>query len=259
MTEGNLEGTDQGTGTGESSQPAWMDQLPDNLKSNEMLAKNATIGDLSQTFLDLHGKSEKAIYLPEENATEDEKTAFYLKLGRPENVEGYQFEKVTLPDRFKGMENQMSADEKAFKEVAFKIGLNKTQAEQVYSWYFTRLSETDKSLTKLETDFQEDTKKQLHKLWGDKATENTELAMRAAAKIGEIAGVQEQFSQYIDTPGIGNDPIWIRVFAAIDQAMSEDTTGDTKIKLEGGEPKEGFERHPQTGEPILNFPSMEEK
>jgi len=257
MEEGNQTGTENQAGTGDDSQPAWTAQLPDDLKGHDGLTGFQTIGELGKAYLDLHGKSGGAVQLPGENATEDELKAFFDRLGRPETSEGYKFENIALPERFRGMEEQFQQDEAAFKEAAHKLGLNQSQAEGIYSWYFNRLNEADAALTKGAEDYLANAKAQLQKLWGDKAQENVELAHRAALKMGEAAGISEEFQKYLNDSGLGNDPMLIRVFAAAGRGMAEDVAGDTGLKGKA-EGQEGFDRG-EDGRPILKFPSMEDK
>jgi hypothetical protein len=241
--------------TGDSSQPSWMDQLPDDLKTNEYLAESPTIGDVSKKLIDLKGHFDKSVQLPGEDATDDQKNDFFQKLGRPENADGYEFPEVKLPDRFGQMGEQIAEDEAWFKQAAFKLGLTKGQASEFRNSYLDRLVEMDGSLTQKEKEYFDNTKADLQKLWGEKATENIELAHRAAMKGAEAAGIHGEFKEYIDSSGLGDNPMLIKVFYALGKAMSEDSVGATG--KEGVDTPTGEIKRDAEGNAILNFPSMD--
>jgi hypothetical protein len=257
MAEGNqTDTTTQGsTGTGESSAPAWTAQLPQEMRSHEKLTGYKTIGELGKAYLDLEGKSANAVQLPGENATEDEVNSFYAKLGRPGRPQDYKFDEVKLPDRFAGMKDQVEQDSKAFRSIVHKLGLNTKQANELNKFYSERVNDWDKAIAGFEAQTLEAGKEVLSKMWGDKVTENVELAKRSVLTIAEKAGVAKEIGEYIKMPGIGNDPVWIRLFAEIGKAMSEDTTGGTKM----GKNEPGDVKRDAIGRAVLDFPSMKKK
>lgn len=112
--EGNVQGNPTGDVTGQQTQtitpPAWVAQLPDTLKANEVFTKYPTIGDLGKSHLevmgkikeldgmtakvgDLEGRLSKAIIKPDEKATPEQITAYRTAMGVPDKPEGYEFPK----------------------------------------------------------------------------------------------------------------------------------------------------------------------
>ena len=110
--EGTGEGTagaGTGAGTGQDK-PAWISQLPDNLKGNETFTPFKTLGDFGKAHLetvgkvkDLEGKAAKVTELEGKlaktipklasDSTDEEKEVFWASLGKPEAPEGYEYPK----------------------------------------------------------------------------------------------------------------------------------------------------------------------
>lgn len=109
--EGNIEGK-TGDVTGQTQQvtpPAWVSQLPTDLKANEVFTKYPTIGDLGKSHLEvmgkikeldgmtakvgeLEGKLSNTIPKLPQNPTKEQVDAYYAALGRPGKPEDYKFE-----------------------------------------------------------------------------------------------------------------------------------------------------------------------
>lgn len=115
--EGNSGNQDAGT-----QAPAWTQQLPKELRDNadfmKQMVKFNTIGDLGRSYSELESKIGKTIIQPGEDASEEDIAAFYSKLGKPDNVEGY------------GLTEEKH---KAFIEAAYKNNLTVKQAQALYA------------------------------------------------------------------------------------------------------------------------------
>jgi hypothetical protein len=177
---------------------------------------------------------------PKENATEEEKTAFYKALGRPESKDEYKFEKVTLPA---GAEKVYDPTiEPWFKDVAFQIGLSKEQAGFLYKSYAESfVNRFNQAKVAAEQTMQAGVE-QLKADWGKKLDENILVAARAVERFGG-----PNFKKYLDETGKGNDPRFVKTFYEIGKAIVDD-------KLVLGRPQSSTEaREPG----ILKYPSME--
>ena len=82
------------------------------------------------------------IVLPGEGATEDELNAFYTRMGRPENPEGYVFQSI---EELKDVERNVEMDHK-MKSILFKNGVSKKAAESIVSEYERTMYEHHKPL-----------------------------------------------------------------------------------------------------------------
>lgn len=137
MTEvaGNVEGTPTGNVTEPAQAPAWLAQLPADLKVNETLTKYPTIGDLGKTHLDVLGKVKElegktaelegslknVIPKLPENPTKEQTEAYLTAIGRPSKPEEYEFPKEEGTEHSPEM---VSWAQKTF----FEAGLSKQQA-----------------------------------------------------------------------------------------------------------------------------------
>ena len=223
MTEndGGASGNAGGSGTGQ--QPTWMQSLPDDLKTNEVLAQFPTIGDASKALVTYKTSEGKVIAIPGEGATDAERAAFYTKLGRPETADKYSITKpADLPE---GIE--YSADvEAAFKKVAHEKGLSDTTAKEIYGWYWdlvkaghVQAMQTEKAATEKAVNTLKDEWK------GDAFKVNSELAKRAFAKFGGDTPEVIKFRDdtMIDGVRLGDHPTFLKIFAAIGKTISDDS------------------------------------
>jgi len=255
MAEDNLN-TDHGTGElivndPGNNQPTWMAQLPDDLKNHEVLTRFETIGDLGRNFIDLRGKTENAIQKLGENATDEEKATFWNSIGRPESPEGYEFEKIQLPEGIPYDEE----GELAFRKFAHEIGMTSQQAAGLHKWYADRLiaahTELEKASKAIEEKAIEDHKKE----WGAEYEANKVLAQRGYEKLGELAGVKEEFMQFMTDSELRHNPLFLKVFLALGKAMSEDSSGDTHFDTTTTEVKKDIFGNVEMSFP--NTPGME--
>lgn len=217
--------SDQNNGGG-NTPPAWTAQLDKDLQGNERLTQFKTIGEMGKAFLDTEGKLQGAITIPGENATDEERAAFYTKMGRPEQADKYSITKPTdLPDTI----NYSPEVEAAFKEFAFKNGMSDAQAKEIYSWYWGLVKDGHAQQEQAIQQANETAVNKLKDEWkGDAFKVNTELATRAFKKFG---GDSEEVSKFIteskvDGVPLGNHPVFLKVFAAIGKAISDSSLGE---------------------------------
>ena len=279
QTTTTTEGT---TETGGNGRPAWMAQLPDNLKENEGLGKFEKLGDFAQAHLDLEGKSNGAIHIPGEDATDEQRTEFFTKLGRPETSDGYEFKAPELPDNSPVKYDE--AFEKVFREKFHEVGLSKAGGEEVYGLYTRLMSECatahEGALSRYEKGeaTEQDTallgpiaetakrylvaestflttkaEADLKKKWGDEYKGNLELAGKGLVTLAESAGHKaEDLQGALAVSNLGNNPILTDIFKLVGEMVSEDQTVFGK-KLSMKKAK-NVDKH---GRPMLHFPSLD--
>lgn len=214
--------SDQRSG-GDNSAPAWTAQLDKDLQGNERLTQFKTIGEMGKAFLDAEGKLKSSVAVPDEKSTDAERAAFYAKLGRPETADKYGITKpADLPE---GMAYNEDV-EKAFKELAHKEGLTDAQAKNLYGWYYGLAKSGFEQSQVAEKQATEAAINKLKDEWkGDAFKENSEIAVRAFRKFG---GDSEDVKAFIETAKVegvplGNHPMFLKVFAQIGKAISDDT------------------------------------
>ena len=118
----NAEGNENQTEKDDAGEyPAWTKQLPEDLRNDsdfmKQIAKFQKIGDVAKSYSELEKKLGNSIVIPGKDASEEEKNAFYEKIGKPKSADGYSI-------------NDENA--KAFKELAYKMDLTDSQAKGLY-------------------------------------------------------------------------------------------------------------------------------
>jgi hypothetical protein len=228
MSEQTSEGLTDQVNDQQQNQLGWRAALPDELKQNEVLSQYTNIGEVSRDFLKLKEESASMLKKPDENATEEEKTAFYRALGVPEKPDEYE---IKRPD---GMPEGYTYDEKfeaQFREVALKHKLSKGAVEGVYSDMMKYIFSEHEAAAKT---LQEEDKKletELKTSWGADYDSNVQKSERAMAKFGEEEGVK-----LLEEAGLKNHPAIRKLFHRIYEAIDEDvfatgSKGDTpKVK-----------------------------
>lgn len=228
VKEGNDQTVDNGKEGNAGESPAWMGQLPDDLKGNESLTKYPTIGELGKAFLDLQGKSEGAIKVPGEGATDEDRAAFAKALGVPESPEGYE---ITRPEQFPEGLQANEEMETWYKGIAHKYGLTPAQLQGLYQDYIgmegqlvAKQREARAEAEKKTKEYHDKTKAELQKEWGTDFKANTENALRVAEGFaGE--GFDKFFEQtkLADGTVLGDHPVFLRMFHGIFKVIGPDS------------------------------------
>lgn len=210
---------DQNNGGGNNA-PAWTAQLDKDLQGNERLTSFKTIGEMGKAFLDLEGKSKDAITLPGENATDEERAAFFTKIGRPEAADKYVFTNpAELPEGY------TPEVETAMKGIFFKANMTASQAEVVNAEYVALLKQGQEMQQQQEKEAREKAVNALKDEWkGDAFKENTELAVRAFTKFGGDDAKKFIEETKINGLALGDHPVFIKIFASIGKAIADDSS-----------------------------------
>ena len=222
--DGGASGNAGGSGTVDF--PGWMASLPDAHKTNESFAQFKEAPQVWDKFDSLLKAEGTAITIPDEKATDEQKAAFYTKLGRPEAADKYSITKpADLPE---GIPYAPEV-ETAFKDFAFKNGIPDAQAKEIYSWYWGLVKNGYAAQEQATQQANEAAVNKLKDEWkGDAFKVNTELATRAFKKFG---GDSDEVSKFIneskvDGVPLGNHPMFLKVFASIGQAISDSSLGE---------------------------------
>jgi len=225
-------GTDlagEGGDAGGGEDRGWLSSIPENLREHEAIKGAESLTDIYTGFAELSDRSRDSLSIPGDDATDEDRAAFYQRLGRPEAAEQYDFTKPELPDGIPYDE----AVEGAFKEIGFKHGLSQEQAAGLHAWYWSTVKagaeeqqqKTEAEVNKLKS---EDWK-------GDAFAENSERARRAFERFdnGDKEAAGEFLAKTVDGIAIGDHPRFLKLFAAVGAAISDDTmTGDRSHSLD---------------------------
>lgn len=234
-TGGNLEGssvTDQSEG---GDVPKFHAQFKDNLKGHPSLMKFNDPNGLAEGYVELERRLGRSVEMPGDDATTEDWSRFYRRLGRPETQEGYEFDDVELP-------NGVSVPEQSLEEyrnTAHKLGLTKAQANELYKWHTESLGRTVGDVKRAVERQKSDAERTLREEWGGEYDQNMELATRALRQFAD-----DDFVQFVKTTGLGNHPAMSKVFAKIGSAIGEGSSP----RGDGGPPAPTPQRYPGLNE-----------
>jgi len=226
--EQNLDGTGNQAPEGQAAAgatqtPGWLAQLPDTYKGNEAFTGFKTVGDFAADYLALKGKAAElegkvtdTIPKLPENATDEQKAAYYAALGRPETPDKYELAKPDLPDGLPYDE----AVESWFRGTAHALGLTQEQAGKLFAAYNDLTKQAFTTQEAARTKAYADGVEALKKEWGPEGyPANVEVMRRAVEQFGG-----PDFKAFMDESGLGNNPIIIKTFVAIGKSMGEDSS-----------------------------------
>lgn len=267
MYEGDGGGAGGGTGDGGDGSggaggdkgdatPAYMAQLPDDLKTNEILSKHPKIEGLARDYLELVGKSDSAVYVPGEGATADELTAYQRKIGVPEKSDGYVF---AMPSGMPADSGFDSDFVKGFASLAHDAGIPKASAEKFFNSYIEQvkegivanMAEEQKALDAKKT-LQKEAVAKLEADWKADTKANVERAHRAFGELGGEDAAKEVMERFVDPDTkakLGDNPIMLRLFFKLAEMIEDDRI------IPGQFGANGPKKDPQ-GRKMFNFKDM---
>lgn len=231
--EQNDGGGNNAGGSGNDSRPQWLDSLPDAHKQNQTFygfKEPAQAWDKFDSLLKAEGNS---VVIPGEKATDEERAAFYQRIGRPETPDKYT---INRPADFPEAITYSAESEAAFKQQAHKAGLSDAQAKDLYGWYCGMAKQ---GYEKFQQDQARATEESVNKLkdeWkGDAFKINTEKAARAFKRFGGENPEVQQFieGKIVDGVKLGDHPVFLKVFAQIADAISDDTASGRNAGASG--------------------------
>ena len=204
----------------------WKETLPEDLRSEPSLSAIQDIPSLAKSYV--HAQKmvgADKIVLPGENASEDELTEFYTKLGRPETADKYELTRPeNIPEGFPLGESL----EKGFRESAHKLGLSSKQTKGLYNWFINSEVETYNNMKRESDEAVAAAEKQLRTDWGAAFDKNVNQVERLVNTFGT-----DELKTVLKDSGLNNNTHIIRFLGKVTEQLSEDT-----LK---GEPPAGFD------------------
>lgn len=204
--------------TVQTQYPAWTSQLNDELKGNEdmmkKLSKFQKISDLAKSYSELESKLGGSITKPGADASQDEINAYYEKLGRPHDADGYSIK---------------GDDAKPFRDIAFKNNLTDDQAKSLFE-DFTRIGkESQAQQQQAFAQLAASTEKAMKDEYGAKYAEKVALLHR-----GVLAYGGPQLGQKLKASGLLFDPDVVKHFITLGEMAAEAGTVSKSPQSTGG-------------------------
>ncbi|MCK5608526.1 hypothetical protein KAR91_41980 [Candidatus Pacearchaeota archaeon] len=251
-TEGGDAGGTGGEGGGGAEMPTWMSSMPDAYKQNEGFAKFGEASDAYAKFDELLKAEGGALTIPGEDASDEDKNAFAMKMGRPETAEGYEIGKPQ--DWPEGVQYDEALDGQ-FKEAAFQMGLSGEKANALHGWYNNLVLDAHNAEVQVEKAAMEKAENELKTAWpGDAHKVNSEMAHRAFKQFGgESEAEQKEAHDFInntivDGVLLGEHPMFLKQFHRIAKLTSDDNanSGMNNPSGELSEEQKDQKRFPNT-------------
>ena len=232
MSENESDGVtpDQASGTvvKAASDLGWRAALPDDLKNHDMVKSYTKPGDLVQDYIKIKQEAGKLARIPDEQATDEEKTSFFEKLGYPKDGK-YGFQKPEgIPDNAFDTEALSG-----FEKMAGDLRLTKSQAEGLYNWYNTYVGKKLQGVTSAASEAMESLKQE----WaGDSFDKNVSIASRAFKEVCS-SEVGTAFTEFINTREVdglklGNHPLFLKYFYELGKSVLEDSASVKKAQID---------------------------
>ena len=158
--------------------------------------------------------------IPKSDASQEEWDAFYNKLGRPENVDGYDF---TIGDEFTKVVGEESVPffentVEEFKKEIFKIGASADQAENLVDWYLGFVANSIEEDNKAVEENMQAMETELRKEWGD----SYDGMMNGIEVMLEANGMPKENIEFAKEAGLLKDPSFAITLGRIATKFGDD-------------------------------------
>ena len=159
-----------------ASEPSWRDSISSENRDHGSIRDFKSVDELAQSHIHAQKRLGSSIQLPGELSTQDDWNKFYVKAGRPEQAEGYDFSTVQAPKDFTIPDEMITG----FRAAAHTSGLNQKQASGLMDWY-ARTSEAQiVAAQKQNSEAKQTAAQRLREDWGgdyDRHTESVSVAL----------------------------------------------------------------------------------
>lgn len=196
----------------------WQAQNAGDNKTNPRLFPHRSTDALSEYALSLEDKlgkiPENAVYIPGEDASDEEKTAFNTAMGYPEASDAYKKIDTGLDPSVDFTEGEFSSLAKAALEAKMKP----EHVEAFQKWYAKaatdRLAEIAE-ITKVNTEKMTETYKEK---WGEDYKPKYDAMMKAVNHFGG-----DEFKSYLNKDGLGNFPLVVDFLVEKGLTLNDDS------------------------------------
>jgi len=183
------------------------------LRADPTLADIKDLNGLAKSYVHAQrmiGKDK--ITIPQEGADPSEWDGFYERLGRPGDG-NYKLDPAGLMPADLPFDPQVLD---RFKKVFHAAGLNQKQAEGVFKNYLEYVGEVHSNNTQGVEAQRQEWVNTVKKEFGRAFDERVDLAVRAVETFGG-----NELVQWLDQTGMGDHPMFVKMFAKIGQQMQE--------------------------------------
>ena len=213
----------------------WYGGMSEEYRNEPTIQSFKNIDGLAKSYLESRKMMGSMVKLPGEDATPDEISKVYNKLGRPETADGYEIKAPTIKNEAGEEIPIFNLDESAAasaRESFHKLNLTPTQVQGVMELYgqqrIADMGDAQGLAEQEQIRMAEESESTLRQEWGDKYDINLSIARKAAEKFDIMEDVKEL--------GLGNSAQVIKMLHTLSDHIGEaKLTGD--FSASGG----GFE------------------
>jgi hypothetical protein len=189
---------------------------------NDKLAKFG--GDnvaMATSYLELQNLDSGKVKMPNDASTPEEKSAFYQKMGRPDNVEGYN-----LPQLAEGQEYDTELVN-TMREIAFESGVSDNQFSGLVAKFVEAQGAQAEAQVVANNAEADATVKDLQTEWGADYEKNLEVSKRALRELVPD-DMQGDLINLITEKNLDNNKLFVKFL----QSVGSKTLDDTFVKGE---------------------------
>lgn len=201
-----------------SEQTSMADFLKDypQYANNKNFTKYNNVKDFMAGHESLVSHLGNSISIPNDYSSQDDWNSFYDKLGRPATAADYKFQD-NLPD---GLEIDDQLD-KGYRDLAYQIGLNNTQAQKLRDFYNTAVeaayTANQKEVQTRLSEIHDANVREIKQMWGGDYQAKTKIAMNTARAI-----LSQDTLDYLDATGLGNNAKLVKDFYELSKRLQGD-------------------------------------
>ncbi len=159
-----------------------------------------------KSYSELEKSASGKVKIPGEEASPEERSSFYNKIGRPDSPEGYEI--TDIPENV-GMDDETLSQ---LRKDAFEAGVPKVAFETVLKNYLNRMSE---QVVQSRVDGEKVLKEEV---WKGDYDKNIEIAQRYVTE-----HCSDEFKQVLEDTGMGNNPVFAKHFYEQGKKVLSDT------------------------------------
>ena len=241
--EGGATGDKAGDGDGgELQAPDWMTSVPKEFRDDKALWKHkdfsSYLKESSENSEKLAGfDPEKVLNIPGDDTSDDDREAFYRKLGKPESADGYELDDPGFPDGLPRDEEL----EGHIKKWAHEANIPADALKSLVGKYNAHVGDIFKTAQEA---YDKDLLEKTDALKGELKDGYNEFVLKAQRAADKVGG--EEFITLLRDSGLETHPTFLKVFGNIGKMISEDSAlGGGAGSGGGGEEPKGFDGKPR--------------
>lgn len=195
----------------------WKEQhLPEEMRADPSLKDIADIPALAKSYIHAQGMvGADKVVIPKDGASDEEWTAFYTKLGRPETSDKYEVKNPeNMPEDFPLSEELV----KGFLETCHKLGLTPAQVTGVYDWFLNDEIKVFNDARRENEEAVASATKELRSNWGKAFDTKYNQIETMIDTYGD-----DDLKSLLKGTGVNNNAHFIRFLGKIAENFAEDT------------------------------------